>query len=203
MKFLFLSLLVLALIAGLTTYVYQHQSWKHELLQHGFFVLEEPRPLTEFSLKSQKNEPFSNKSFQGKWYLVFFGFTHCPDICPATLATLKQMMKKLEPQLQESTEIVLVSVDPARDTPDKLRQYTGFFGGDVIGLTGDFLELQALTSSMAVPFKKVMLEGSDYTVDHSGYIYLVGPDGRYYAFIKPPFDVNKLAKQYSTFRQHL
>ncbi|MCY4044791.1 MAG: SCO family protein [Cellvibrionales bacterium] len=192
----FLSFTVVALIAlsaGIGGFYLHQNNQTAQFLKAGVFIIENSRPLKTFKLNSHDGKPFTKESFTGHWHLVFFGFTHCPDICPTTLATLKQTWNKLPPNIQKEIKITLVSVDPARDTVEKMKQYVGFFGKDIIGVTGDFMELTELTTSLSVPFKKIMLEGGNYTVDHSAYIYLIGPDGHFRAFIKPPFHIESLS----------
>jgi protein SCO1/2 len=190
----FLTVSTLALSAGIAGFYLHQNSQTAKFIQQGIFIIEKPRPLKAFTLNDQNGQTFTVDSFKGKWSLVFFGFTHCPDICPTTLATLKQTWRQLPADLQQQVKITLVSVDPARDTVDKMKQYVGFFGKDIIGVTGDFIQLTELTTSLSVPFKKIMLEGGNYTVDHSAYIYLVGPKGNFRAFIKPPFNAKSLGK---------
>lgn len=188
----FFTISALALSAGIAGFYLHQNSQTAKFIQQGIFIIEKPRPLKPFTLSDQNGNPFTIESFKGQWSLVFFGFTHCPDICPTTLATLKQIWKKLPPDLKRQVKITLVSVDPARDTVDKMKQYVGFFGKDIIGVTGDFMQLTTLTTSLSVPFKKIILEDGNYTVDHSAYIYLVGPEGNFRAFIKPPFNAKLL-----------
>lgn len=187
---------LVALCLGLILYILTNPSAEQKLLKAGVFILEAPRSPAPFELVKQDGTPFTNESFKGQWDLVFFGFTHCPDVCPATLATLKQAWNALDEKLKSTTRIVLVSVDPARDTVEKVRQYTGFFGEPVIGVTGSFTELRKLTHGLSVPFRKVPLAEGEYTVDHSAYIYLINPQGHFQAFFKPPFQSKRLAEKY-------
>ncbi len=202
-KIFFPTVCFASLLLGLFIFIQLKESKASQFMQQGVFLLETPRSITPFKLINHEGQPFTEQSLKGQWQWIFFGFTHCPDICPATLATLKQAMKKLDNALQVSTNIVLVSVDPARDTVDKMKQYVGFFGQGVTGVTGDFIELLTLTNNLSVPFKKVMLENGDYTVDHSGYVYLTNPDGQYIAFFKPPLDTKRFAHTYTTVRDYL
>src|SRR5690606_22138642 len=110
-----------------------------------------------------KGEIFTEKNLQGKWTLMFFGFTHCPDICPTTLAKLAQVYKQLDTDLQKQTQVVMVSVDPARDTQEKLAEYMPYFNEDFIGVTGEFTEILKFSRNVNAVFNKVVT-GDDYTV---------------------------------------
>ena len=146
------------------------------------FVLPAPESLPEFSLLDHNNDPFTPASFVGQWDLVFFGFTHCPDICPATLQQLSVVKRQLQQDGHDIVpRIVLVSVDPERDTPDSLRKYVSHFGPDNIGVTGAIEEIRKLAGGLFVYFEKVPVEGGEYTVDHSAAVLLIDPNGRYAA----------------------
>ena len=146
------------------------------------FVLPEAETLTEFSLVDQNGNEFTPASFRGQWDLVFFGFTSCPDICPATLQKLAAAKKKMRDSgITELPRIVLVSVDPEHDTPELMGQYVDYFGDDNVGITGELEQVQKLAKSLYVYFGKVELDGGGYTVDHSPAVLLINPDGRYHA----------------------
>lgn len=162
-----------------------------ELRANGAFVFEQPRLIEEFQLVDQRGQPFTLDDLKGQWTIAFFGFTHCPDICPTTLATLSRVLDSLDESIREQTQVLLVSVDPARDTPEKLAKYLGYFNDEFIGVTGDFLEIMRFTRQVGVAFNKVVLE-DDYTVDHTGNLVLISPEGYYQAFYKPPFELARL-----------
>lgn len=168
-----------------------------ELRINGAFVFDAPRIIKPFQLNNHLGENFSNEDFKGKWTLLFFGFTHCPDICPTTLAKLAQVYEHLDKDIRKQTQIVLVTVDPARDTEEKLAEYVPFFNKDFVGVTGDFVEILKFSRNVNVVFNKVVTN-DDYTVDHSGNIVLVNPDGHYHGFFKPPFELAKLKTTFSS-----
>lgn len=168
-----------------------------EMRVNGAIVFDNPRIIEPFSLIDHHGNGFNLDNLEGQWTLMFFGFTHCPDICPVTLAKLAEVYKKLNSDIAEHTQVVLVSVDPARDTPEKLAQYVTYFNSDFIGVTGEFLQIMQFTQNVNVAFRKVML-GEDYTVDHTGNIVVVNPNGHYHAFIKPPFELARLISVYQS-----
>lgn len=172
-----------------------------QLREVGVFIFEPPRIVKPFELQSHKGEVFTRDNFEGKWSLVFFGFTFCPDICPATMALLNQAMDKIDdPNILATTQVVMVSVDPARDTVEQLAQYMPYFNKDFIGVTGEFLTIHALATNLNAAFQKVPGGGEHYTVDHSAYIFLVNPKGDYHAFMKPPFSAQSIADHYQAVR---
>lgn len=162
-----------------------------ELRVNGAIVFDSPRIIKEFDLTDHTNTAFTLDDLKGKWSIAFFGFTHCPDICPIALGKLSQVVKQLDPKIAEQTQILLVSVDPARDTPEKLAQYVSHFNPDFIGVTGEFLDIMSLTRNVNVAFQKVVLD-DDYTIDHTGNLILINPKGHYHGFFKPPFELAKL-----------
>ena len=146
------------------------------------FVLPEAEALPEFSLRDQHGAAFTPASLTGQWDLLFFGFTSCPDICPATLQKLAAAKKKMAGLgIEELPRIVLVSVDPERDTPELMGQYVDYFGDGNVGVSGELEEIKKLAGALYVYFQKVELEGGGYTVDHSPAVLLIDPDGRYHA----------------------
>ncbi len=171
-----------------------------ELRLNGAIVFDTPRRFDDFTLLNHKGEPFTRDDFVGQWSLVFFGFTHCPDICPTTMAELDRLVGKLPDDIAQQTQVVLVSLDPARDTPEVLSEYVGYFDPEFIGVTGDFLTLRRFANQVNVAFNKVTI-GDDYTVDHSGNIVLINPRGDYHGFFKPPFELAKLKATYSSIQQ--
>jgi protein SCO1/2 len=150
-------------------------------------VLPEPNPVPEFSLLNQRGMPIDQTVFAGQWDLVFFGFTHCPDICPTTLQVLAAAKKALQEKGQVPLpRIVLVSVDPERDTPELMRQYVDYFGEGNLGITGALDEITKLTSGLGIFFAKHTSDGEDYAVDHSAAVLVINPDGGFEALFSGP-----------------
>lgn len=192
-------LVVVVAIMGLQVYkVTREPPLDREALRsEGTMVYEQPRRLSDFELTDHRGEPFTPERLKGQWTLAFFGFTHCPDICPMAMADLARLVDSLPPALAEQTQVLLVTLDPARDTPEVLAEYLGHFNEDFVGVTGEFLSLKRLASETNVAFSKVTLDdGDDYTVDHSGNIVLFNPRGDYHGFFKPPFETEQMRKHY-------
>ena len=152
--------------------------------------LPQPRPLPEFSLVDQSSQPFTLQSLKGHPTLVFFGFTHCPDVCPTTLAKLSQVTKAANvPNLK----VLLVSVDPQRDTPEQLERYVHAFNPAFGAVTGQPADIERFTKEFGVAVVKVELAGGDYTVDHSAVVFLLNGNGERVAIFTPPYEVKNLA----------
>jgi protein SCO1 len=150
--------------------------------------LPQPRQLDDFRLEDTGGHPFTRAQLRGKPHLVFFGFTHCPDVCPATLALLGQVSRAHVAKV----EVLFVTVDPERDTPGHLATYVHAFDPGFVGLTGDAGSIAALARQFGVVISKVPLPGGDYTMDHSAVLSLVSAQGDIVGIFTPPFDVQHL-----------
>ena len=172
-----------------------------ELKINGAYMFETPRALPEFELTDHHGKTFTLDNLRGQWTLVFFGFTHCPDICPTTMALLSQFMEKLDglPE-QTDTQVVMVTVDPARDDVEQLSLYVPYFNPAFLGVTGDFLDVHRFATSLNTPFRKVPGQGENYQVDHSANVVLINPRGDYQGFFKAPLDLAKLKVSYRSVR---
>ena len=150
-------------------------------------VLPESQELAAFSLVDHRGTPIDATVFKGQWDLVFFGFTNCPDICPVTLNILSAAKRQLGESGQVSLpRIVLVSVDPERDTADKLAQYLEAFDDDNLGITGEIGELRKLTSGLGIYFEKHDSGDEFYSVDHSAVVIVIDPEGRFHSLFGTP-----------------
>jgi len=150
------------------------------------------RPLPEFRLVDHRNQPFGRQSLEGHTSLLFFGFTHCPDICPATLQQLALARRQLDGKEPALPEIVLISVDPERDTPAVLERYVEYFGQGVTGVTGKLEDLRNLTTALGIHFEQAPSgEGSadDYLVNHSAAVLVIDPQARLTAIFGAPHSV--------------
>jgi protein SCO1/2 len=139
-----------------------------------------------FQLIDQIGRPFTDQSLRGKPFLVFFGFTHCPDVCPTALFEVSEIMRGLGPDAAR-TAALFISVDPERDTPAVLKDYLSSFDPHLRGLTGDPAAIAAVAKAYRVYYKKVPLEGGDYTMDHTALVYLMDKQGRFVA----PFNIKR------------
>jgi protein SCO1 len=132
-----------------------------------------------FMLTTGDGRVVTDRTFRGRWMLVYFGYTHCPDVCPTTLLSVAQMLEKLGP-VADNIQPIFVTLDPERDTPEVMAEFTKAFDPRIIGLTGKAAEIAAVAKDYRVFFKKVKgNDGDDYFLEHSSYIYVMNPDGRY------------------------
>ncbi|MEE4635301.1 SCO family protein [Pseudomonas alliivorans] len=197
-KTVFILVAVVALIMGLT--INRVLSGKGPgdqtaLIDAGVILLPQSRSLPSLSMSDQNGAPVAVDELKGKWTLVFFGYTYCPDICPTTLAQLRDIRTKLPQEAVDNMRVVLVSVDPDRDTSQQLKQYLGYFDPRYIGLTAPVADIQKLASALSIPFIPADTSKPGYTVDHSGNLALIGPDGRQRGFIRSPLNAQKLVAQ--------
>lgn len=153
-------------------------------------VLPAPAGLPEFALVDGGGARFDRDALRGRWSLVFFGFTHCPDVCPLTLQVLASARQRLaDAGFTPLPDIVFVSVDPERDTVDSVREYASYFGPATVGVTGDLAELRKLTDGLGIYFRKAPPEeDGSYGVDHSAAVLLVDPDANFRALFGAPHD---------------
>lgn len=143
--------------------------------------------LPEFSLVDHHAQAIDETIFVGQWDIVFFGFTQCPDICPLTLQVLRTARQRLAESGQSSLpRIVLVSVDPERDTPERMAEYVNAFGPGNLGITGDLAELRKLTSSIGIYFAKQETGEEEYSVDHSAAVIVIDPQGNFHSLFSAP-----------------
>ena len=155
-------------------------------------LLPAPRPIPEFSLQGTDGQPFTRARLEGHWTVIFVGFTHCPDICPNTMGLLKSVHGKLAADGQ-SLQVVLLSVDPERDTPDALKQYVTYFDPSFVGATGPTTELDKLGAAMGfVYMKSPGATPETYNIDHSSALILVNPQGQVAGYFTPPLRVDPL-----------
>jgi protein SCO1/2 len=131
-----------------------------------------------FNLTDQNGKPISNESFRGKPFLVFFGFTHCPDVCPTTLFEVSEVMRRLGPDA-DKTAALFITVDPERDTPDKMKEYLSSFDPHLLAATGNPEAMAAVAKAYRVYYKKIPTDGGDYTMDHTAIVYLMDKNGQF------------------------
>ncbi len=163
-------------------------------------LLETPRELPPFALQTPDGK-LDADALRGRWSLVFLGFTHCPDICPTTLAELGKAEKLWGAQLPKERQprIVFISVDPERDTPQTTAKYARYFSADAIGATGNAAALTAFATSLNMVFAKSAVEADgSYSVDHTSWVALLDPQARLAGYIRPPLDPALIADDLHT-----
>ena len=160
-----------------------------------------PVRISDFSLVSHKDTKISLSDLKGKWSFVFFGYTSCPDICPATLAQLALVNKMIKKNYSDKTKpmFYFVSVDPARDTPKRLAGYITYFDKDFIAMTGDNEDVVLTFEKQFGAYHRYGHKDShgNYSVQHSADIFLVDPNGDVVAKFQPPMNIPQIAQQYS------
>lgn len=183
----------LAMAAGIwaARAVLEHNSVQDELDATRF---PEAREIASFSLIDHNNAVFDNSVLKDRWSFIFFGYTHCPDVCPTTLSVLNSVARKLG-DLDEDIRFVFLSVDPERDTPEQLAQFVSYFNADFIGVTGTPEGIEQITRQLGVLHIRAQPEegASGYLVDHSASVFLFDPDGRYHAVFSPPLSADAIA----------
>lgn len=153
---------------------------------HGF-VMQSPHPVANFTLMGAEGKAISLRDFRGQVVLLYFGYTYCPDVCPATLVELKQAVQALDKDAAE-VQMIMVSVDPERDTPESLQEYVSYFHPSFIGLTGTESEVLAAATPLGVFFEKS--EGTaatGYLIDHTATVLLIDKKG--YLRLVYPFGI--------------
>ena len=198
-------LIMLAIFVGLLSAVAGISLWKvmqgpPQPSNAALMLLPEPRVIADFALVDGEGAPFSLDNLRGHWSLIFFGYTHCPDVCPSTLYDLKLVHEKLD-QLNgdaaSSHQVLFVSVDPERDTPEQLGQYVSYFHPDFIGVTGPREQLAPLTMQLGIAYRIEEHESgsTQYNVDHSVSVLLMDPQGRLHGVFPAPHDADKMARE--------
>ncbi|SEP69030.1 protein SCO1/2 [Solimonas aquatica] len=164
------------------------------VLQSGT-LLPQPRALPELNLLDDQNQPYAQSRLQKHWTLIFPGYTSCPDICPTTMALLKQVLIQLGPQA-EQLQVAMLTVDPERDTPERLGQYLHYFNPHFLGLITPEPNLKRVAQTLGVVYVKVPGESGSYTMDHSAALVLLDPQGRLAGYLTPPFTVDALVQDF-------
>jgi protein SCO1 len=184
---LYVGLMVVA--AALAGYMVSRQLARGAPTLQSGTALPAPRPLAAFALSDQHGARFGNAELAGKPSLAFFGFTHCPDVCPTTLAMLAQLQRDAD---LDALRMLFVTVDPGRDDEETLRHYVEAFGNGFTGLRGEDAALEPLLKSLGVVRLVQPLAGSDYAVDHSAALFYINAKGEFSAVFTPPFDHTRL-----------
>jgi len=165
----------------------------------GTLLYPTPRTLPDFTLLRSDGGTLGPADWKGRWTVVFFGFTNCPDVCPTTLATMKQAWATLVADgLADRVRFDFISVDPERDTPAQLGRYVGFFSKDFVAATGSDEELTRLTRALGLVYFREPARDGHYNVDHSASLVIIDPDGRQAGLVQPPVDAARLAADLRT-----
>jgi protein SCO1/2 len=161
-------------------------------------VLPSPRIIHPFNLTDNHDKPFNNTNLKGHWTLMFFGFTNCGYVCPTTLSALNTMYTNLKSQLPPDLlpQIVMVSVDPERDSTTRINDYVRSFNPTFIGARANLAETTALANQMSAVFSKVQMPNGDYTINHSAEIMLLDPNGNLRAFFSYPHKADQMLHDY-------
>lgn len=157
-----------------------------QLTEAGVYLFDSPRSIPDTQLVSAQGQNWDNSHLEGQWNLLFFGYTFCPDICPTTMAELRQLTLNLPEEDRQRLQVTMISVDPHRDTPEQMKSYLTFFNAGFAGATGEPAELAKLAQGLAVAYIEPDTSEDNYLVDHSGQVIMVDPKGRYVGFIRPP-----------------
>lgn len=159
----------------------------------------EPKALTPFALQATDGKTFDLTRLEGHWTFLFFGYTYCPDVCPTALSTMAQTVKRIADG--DRVQVVFVSVDPARDTVERMRDYVEFFDPTFVGATGPLDELEPLTRQLGVLHIRGQAdEQGNYDVDHSASLLLVGPKGRLIGIFQAPQTAEEIAGRFNAMR---
>ena len=166
-----------------------------------------PKQITPFQLIDQNTKTFDLESLKGHWSMIFFGYTHCPDICPTTMTLMNSIVNELSEEKQPAPQIIFVTVDPERDTQKHLSEYVTYFNPAFIGLTGSEENIAALTKqigilSMKIPNKDSSDE-SEYLMDHSASVLLIGPKARLIGIFSAPHSKADIKQRYLAMRSFI
>jgi len=192
-------LLILFSITGLFTYFQSLPSLleKKPSLITGK-ILVRPMEIDNFELIDQNNEAFNKKSLEGGWTVLFFGYTNCPDVCPTTIYKLAEIKNGIKEDLPSANfNTVLVTLDPDRDSAERLDEYIGYFDETMLGVTGTYENIQSFTSSLSVFYQRINKE-EGYDFNHTASIFVFDKDGSLFATMSPANTVGELESDFFT-----
>ena len=194
------------MLAGVwLTEVYLEHDSRAMLLPNPVVTLfPDPKPLTAFALTDHKNRVFDLASLKGKWSFLFFGFTHCPDVCPTTLAVLARARANIAKNTvgADAIQFIFISVDPNRDTAGKLKQYVDYFDTTFVGVTGDNAQIGNLAGQLGAAYHVAITpDVENYPVYHTTAVFLLDPQARYHAIFTPPLDAEAISRRFKVLRE--
>lgn len=204
---LLVSIALLALIGGLAAGWITNNAGapKAPQLRVATPLLDQAKPLPPFKLVDDAGSSFDNADLKGRWSLLFFGYTHCPDVCPTTLSTLNRAVRSFDDsRAANAPRVVFVSVDPERDSPDTLARYVKFFNPKFTGVTGKPDALNELTRPLGILHARLpgAEKGDGYLVDHSASILLIDPNGALAALFGAPHRAALIAADFRRLREY-
>ena len=174
-------------------------------LEAGRFFDDQAKVLADFELRDKNNQPLGKSQLAGKWNLLFFGYTHCPDICPVSLQALADMIEAIDDRdVRDAIQVTFVSVDPDRDTPQLLKTYVEYFNPDFQGATAALSELSKLTAAIGIAhqLEKTSENQTGYLVSHSGVIVLLNPKAEFAGIFSAPHDGLVMARDMTKIIEH-
>jgi len=200
---LFLSLVAAGLAVGLVTAHYYRPEPRPGDIQGLFWP--DPKQLYPFVTIDDSGHKFTLDRLEGKWSFLFFGYTHCPDVCPLTLSVMNQAYRQLQQQgLARDVQMIFVTVDPGRDTSQRLAGYVHQFNPDFTGLGGSKAQVRSLATQVGVSFVRgETAENGDYLVDHSAALFLIDPQGRLVSLFSPPLKAGDIVSRFGRIRAFL
>lgn len=161
-------------------------------------ILTRPMELDNFELIDQNNQTFNSESLKGNWTILFFGYTNCPDVCPTTIYKLAEVKNDVNQNLpSKNFNTVLVTLDPDRDTPERLDEYIGYFDESMLGVTGTYKNIQSFSSNLSVFYQRINKDGG-YDFNHTASIFVFNQDGSLFATMSPATSVSELRDDFYT-----
>ena len=192
-------MLIILVIAGITGFMASKAFYQKNTETVDFqslLLYPEQKNFSGFTLIDKDKKEITNDSFKDNWTLLFFGYTHCPDVCPTTLSELQKTFKILQKnKLKSQPNVLFVSVDSERDTPESLKEYINFFNKDFNAATADKGNILSIASQIGVAYHiGDHKEGElNYDVDHTAAVFLINPEAHLYGVFRSPHDANKIA----------
>ena len=161
-------------------------------------ILTRPMELDNFELIDQNSQTFNSESLKGNWTILFFGYTNCPDVCPTTIYKLAEVKNDVNQNLpSKNFNTVLVTLDPDRDTPERLDEYIGYFDESMLGVTGTYKNIQSFSSNLSVFYQRINKDGG-YDFNHTASIFVFNQDGSLFATMSPATSVSELRDDFYT-----
>lgn len=207
-KFIYITAAIIALAAGLLAMQLNKKPTTPPKLINATLLLP-PKLIQPTGLIDHNNQPFGLQQMQGHWSFVFFGYTNCPDVCPATMFQFKKIANMLDayPKVKVNTRFMLVSIDPERDNASHLKEYVQYYHPDFIGITGNDKDIYTFSRQMGVIYQRQKpeekSEPDNYLVDHSSAILMLNPEGQLQVVYSAPHEAEKILQDYLAIYQYI